>query len=223
MRTIALIQCRNEAKHIEAVVKGSAKYTDVVFVADDSSTDDTAQLAKLAGAIVYQDTERRKGINKVIQKMDRNDILVLLDGDGQHDPDFIPSLLMPILEQNAEIVIGNRMKSDGIPRYRRFGINLLSAANNIGHNCKLTDAVSGYMAIRRYAIPHLTAGKWAVCSELLIKARANGMRIVSVPVIVTYYKDYQDNSSLSPLRLGSILLWTIIKWRFKCEVRHEAD
>jgi len=93
---------------------------------DDGSTDNTAVVAELAGAIVVRH-DKNKGKGTAIQSIlaeakKRNpDILVLLDADAQHDPNEIPALIKPISE-GFDLVIGSReTEKDKTPRYRRIG------------------------------------------------------------------------------------------------------
>lgn len=227
MKTLALIPTLNEEKYISAVVAGARKHVDTVVVSDGGSYDKTCHLAKDKGAKVYSSMSIGlgdnliKGLNKVLKGKDRPHVIVLLDGDGQHNPDEIPELLRPILEGQADIVMGNRMKVQGMPPYRIFGNGILSAFVNYRAKCQLKDSMVGFLAIKSNAIPRLTEKGWGVYIELLIKARSNGHRLASVFITPIYHPDYQDNSTLPPFKLGIRLLWYILKWRFKVEVLHE--
>ncbi len=224
-----VIPCYNEAKHIAAVVSGAKQYADIVLVSDGLSTDNTRGIAINAGARVIlpgvRFTSGRTGSNiqrgiKAAKSYD-DSIIVLLDGDGQHDPEDIPGMLVPLLAHEAEIVIGCRTAGDGMPRYRRFGNKLLTAICNAGAKFQPLDALTGYWAIRASALPEITEQGWGWAIELLVKARGSSQRIIGVPVKAIYHKNYADNSAASPMRLGLALLWYIFKWRFKVEVLHE--
>lgn len=223
MKTIAVIPCHDEEKHIAEVVKKSLQHVDQVLVEDDASTDATSRLARGAGAFVVNIKTNHgagyavvRGLKLAKIALDA-DIIVILDGDGQHNPDEIPKLIVSIAEDSADIVMGQRFEGN-MPPYRRFGNNVLSFVCNIGATFKPPDAMSGYWAISTKAIPELTENKWGWAVELLIKSRNNGSRMMGVPVEAIYHDKYSDNSAVSPLRLGLSLLWMIIKWRFKVEV-----
>src|SRR5512133_2588974 len=110
---IAAIPALNEETAIGSVVLRTKKYVDDVYVIDDGSTDATSIIAKLAGAhVIRHETNLGKGIGirdafLKAREMDA-DILVCLDGDGQHNPDEIPRLLDPIKNDQADMVIGSR-------------------------------------------------------------------------------------------------------------------
>ncbi|MCP4607475.1 MAG: glycosyltransferase family 2 protein, partial [Planctomycetes bacterium] len=90
-KIIAAIPCFNEERFIGSVVAKAKKYVDRVIVIDDGSTDDSAEIAKSAGATVYRHEENRGYGAAIASALERGrskkaDILVILDGDGQHDP-----------------------------------------------------------------------------------------------------------------------------------------
>jgi cellulose synthase/poly-beta-1,6-N-acetylglucosamine synthase-like glycosyltransferase len=98
LRVIAAIPCFNTQSTIAAVVTKTKKYVDQVIVIDDGSTDQTADLAGKAGATIVSHGVN-KGYGAAIKscfqaaKAENADILVIIDGDGQHNPDEIPYLL----------------------------------------------------------------------------------------------------------------------------------
>ena len=222
MKTIAIIPCHNEAKHIATVVKKARRYVDSVWVIDDHSIDDTWLVAGVAGAVVIRNeighgfgSAVRSGIK--LSGFSQPDIIVLLDGDGQHNPDEIPKLIEPIKQGIADIVMGQRVKGK-MPAYRGWGIKFLTLICNVWTKMQIPDAMTGYWAISKDALPELTEDKWGLAVELLVKTRNNGCRMMGIPVEAIYHSKYSDNSTVSPLKLGLYLLWIIIKWRLKIEV-----
>jgi glycosyltransferase involved in cell wall biosynthesis len=111
-KILAAIPCFNEERCIGSVVLKTKSFADSVLVIDDGSTDATAEIATQAGATVYQHGQNRGygvAIHSALQKGRQlgAEVLVILDGDGQHDPKDIPKLVKPILDGEAEVAISD--------------------------------------------------------------------------------------------------------------------
>ena len=115
-KIVAAIPCFNAEHFIADVVSKAKKYVDGVIVIDDGSHDGTAEVARAAGALVVNHGTNR-GYGEAIKscfetaKANAADVLVILDGDGQHKPDEIPLLLAPILKGEADLIIGSSVGS----------------------------------------------------------------------------------------------------------------
>ena len=143
-KVVAGIPAYNAAGYVSDVIRKARKYVDEVIVVDDGSTDSTAQVSSAAGATVIR-SEVNRGVGRATETCFRlakekgTDILVTLDGDGQHNADEIPIVIAPILNKKADLVIGSRFL-DGqcsIPRYRRFGINVITFLLNLASKVKV--------------------------------------------------------------------------------------
>ncbi len=194
LKVIAAIPAYNEEVAIGSVVLGSRNYVDQVVVVDDGSTDRTAELAEAAGAIVVKH-EVNTGYGGAIQDCFKAakdfdaDVLVIIDGDGQHDPRDIPSLVEPITEE-ADMVIGSRFngKENKIPFYRKLGIKTINTFTNVASNGSVTDTQSGFRAYSRNAIENLDVKDdgMGVSSEILLMAKSNGLKIKETPICCRY-------------------------------------
>ena len=106
----------NEEKNIEKIIKDCKKFVDDVIVCDDGSTDNTAALSKKQGAIVLQH-KKNKGYGAAISTLfdycrkENADVMITIDGDGQHDPNQVPLLLDAITKHNVDVAIGSRSVS----------------------------------------------------------------------------------------------------------------
>ena len=150
---IACIPAYNEEKYIGNLVESAKKYVDKVIVCDDGSTDNTAQLAKKAGATIISH-KKNKGYGAAITTLfdyarkENVNIMVTLDGDGQHNPDQIPLLINAITIHNVHVAIGSRFLDSGTeaPGYRKTGIKIITSTSNYGTNLKVSDSQSGFRA-----------------------------------------------------------------------------
>lgn len=203
---VVAIPCLNEAKYIGSVILQTKKYVDKVLVIDDGSTDDTAEVAELAGAIVLSHSKNRgKGtaIKTTFTWARNNDVkaLVLLDGDGQHNPANIPTLLKPLQDGSADMVVGSRfLQHNNIPLYRRLGQIVLNFVTNLGTKTKLTDSQSGFRAFSARAIQMMTFREsgLSIESEMQLVASQQNLRVVEVPITVKYL----DGASRNPVAHG---------------------
>ena len=195
---LAGIPCYNEELAIGSLVLRVAQYVDRVVVVDDGSSDRTAEVARLAGAdVLVHDTNMGKGAALrdlfAYAKKEGADIIVILDGDGQHDPDEIPKLIKPLLLDEADIVNGSRYLDGEVqdtPRYRRFGQVILDRVTRLGlhEEMKVTDTQSGFRAFSIKTLPSFKFGtdRLAIDSEMLLDAADAKLRIKEVGVSVRY-------------------------------------
>lgn len=152
MKSIVIIPALNEEAAISAIVKRSLRYADDVLVIDDGSTDNTLRIAKDAGARVikhYNNLGKGVSLKDAFGEVSGYDIVVTIDGDGQHNPDEIPKLMAPIREGRADLVNGSRYLDgfdDETPAYRRVGQRVLDIATNITSGTHVTDSQSGFRA-----------------------------------------------------------------------------
>jgi glycosyltransferase involved in cell wall biosynthesis len=221
----AVIPCFNEEKTIGNIVEQCLKYVDEVVVSDDQSTDRTVAVAMQNKAIVYQTSGEhgpgkayRMGIEYALRR--GADIIVTLDGDGQHDPKEISKLLKQL--EKYDMVITSRFMDDltHMPFYRRVGIWLITVAYNFGSQTKIKDSQCGLRAAHASLFNnlHLEENGFGYSVEMLVKARAYGYRIVEIPTTVKYHKTFKENSSSNPIKHGLQVLFDTIKWRIRCEI-----
>lgn len=212
------IPCYNEEVAIGSMVLRSLKYADKVLVIDDGSKDKTAEIARLAGAdVITHPSNQGKGAGikdafRYAKKVGA-DILILIDGDGQHNPDEIPKLIEPIIKAEADIVNGSRFltkKHNNVPAYRRLGQEILTIATNVETQRKITDTQNGFRAFSKNTFDTFTFKQngMAIESEMLIEASNASLRIAEVPINVRYDV---DGSTYNPVSHGFDVLNNVLK------------
>ena len=219
---LAAIPAFNEQKTIASVVLTAQRYATKVMVIDDGSEDETAWVAERAGATVIRHATNR-GYGAALRscfdyaRESEFEVLVILDGDGQHRPEMIPHVVAPIKAGTADVSIGSRFltghESKGVPGYRKFGIGVITRLTNLGtrHNRKVTDAQSGFRAYSRAAIAAIDPLEtdMGASSEILWEADRRGLRIVEVPVEVD---SAVHASSQGPIRHGMSVVGSMVRY-----------
>ena len=214
LKIIAAMPAYNEESYIGTMVLKTRKYVDEVIIVDDGSTDETSEIAKLAGATVVQH-DRNKGYGAAIQSILAEarkrtpDVLVLIDADTQHNPSDIPDLIKPILD-GFDLIIGSReLKKSNIPFYRRIGQKVLMYSTRILSGKRLSDTESGFRVFSKKAITSLKLREngMAASAETIAEATKRNLKVTEVPISVIYTR---DGSTLHPVAHGVEVLTRII-------------
>ena len=194
--TVAVIPAFNEELTIGTVVTLTKQHVDMVVVVDDGSEDRTARVASLCGAhVISLEKNQGKaaavlaGFNYVLEQNYR--IVVMLDADGQNNPEQIPVLLQPIIDKRADLVIGSRFLNRGekIPLYRRFGQKVLNRATNVGSSHKVSDTQSGFRALNKIALEtmiKISSDGYGIETDMINIAFDSALDVMEVPISVRY-------------------------------------
>ena len=194
MRVALIVPAFNEARNLPRLaerLRAHAPGCDVCVV-DDGSADETAAVAASLGWTVLR-LPVNLGIGGAVQAgylwalARGHDVAVQIDGDGQHDPAFLPALLAPLEAGEADVVIGSRFLSEGGFRstaVRRAGIRYLSWFLRLRCGARVVDTTSGFRAAGRRAIA-LFARYYPSDypePEAIALAKRAGLRLAEVPV-----------------------------------------
>lgn len=217
---VACIPAFNEEKTIEAVLEQVFRYVEQVIVCDDGSTDDTAEIAEARGALVVRN-QVNMGKGRALQTSFNlaskivPDVIVVMDADGQHNPDDIPRLVKPILDGEADLVIGSRYvkgASMDAPLYRRVGLSVVNTFTQTAYK-NVKDAQSGFRAFTKDALrlfSDMSEDGFGVETEQLSIVKHFGLRIIEVPTTIRY-KGLENTSKKDPLTHGLELVAVALK------------
>lgn len=202
-----LIPCYNEAATIAKVVGDFRAVLPeaTVYVYDNASTDDTADIAAAAGAVVRSEPRRGKG--NVVRSMFRDvdaDYYIMVDGDDTYPAEAAPALIAPIAAGEADTVVGDRISNGSYGaengrRFHGFGNNLVRRLIRILYGYSFEDVMTGYRAFSRAFVktmPVMSEG-FQVETEISVWAVDRRWRVADVPV------DYRDRPEGSESKLST--------------------
>lgn len=201
-----LVPCYNEAKTVGKVVRDFLRELPgcTVYVYDNNSTDGTAELAEEAGAVVRR--EYRQGKGNVIRRMFREidaECYVMVDGDDTYPAECAPALIAPVLERQADMVVGDRLSSTYFTENKRpfhnFGNSLVRGSINMIFHSDIKDVMTGYRAFNYQFVksfPVLSKG-FEIETEMTIHAIDKNMQVENVVI------DYRDRTEGSVSKLNT--------------------
>lgn len=233
-RVLLVIPCYNEEVNIHSLLQQIAliKISGVTIKAlpiNDCSKDNTATEIMKSG-VSFLDLPVNLGIGGAVQsgyryaKLNNYDIAIQVDGDGQHPINELEKLILPIIKNECDVVIGSRFitkegfQSSGL---RRFGINYFKRLNQFLLGIKITDSTSGFRALNKKAIE-------LVCEyypdeypepEAVVLFKLNNLKIMEVPVIMKERQGGQSSISsyksvyyMIKVTLGILFIYFRIKF-----------
>lgn len=220
-----IIPSYNEGKIIASTLQPliSAGYT--IILVDDCSSDDTELVAR--GLPVHyirhfinlgQGASLQTGFNYA-KKLDI-DVVVTFDADGQHDYKDIPAMIAPLVNNEADVVLGTRFKRRedvmAVPSIRRRILKVAIMVNRFFAGIKLSDAHNGFRAVNRHALNNirLYENRMAHATEFLYNIKKHKLRYVEVPVHIVY-TDYSQVKGQSSANSVNILIDLVLNKLFK--------
>lgn len=218
MSILACIPAYNEELVIADLIKKTSLHVDQIVVCDDGSKDKTEKEAKNSGAKVIRHKKNMgkgaalKTLFDYAKKSDF-DIIVTIDGDGQFLPEEIEKLTKPIIEENHDIVIGNRFsENEQMPDYRKFGNKVFDKLTSMAAELPFKDTQSGFRAYSKNAIEKISfsTNGFGADSEILINASKKNLKISEVYVTVLY-DPVAKTSTKNPVSHGSEVLGHLIE------------
>ena len=216
MRVSVAIPCYNEAPTIAKVVTDfRAQLPEAeILVCDNDSSDGSAERARAAGARVVREKRRGKGyvMQTLLEAVD-SDLCVIVDGDDTYFAEDVHALLAPVVEDRADLVVGDRLtnaSSEALNEMHRFGNRAILAIINLVFRTGFKDVLSGYRVMNKNflrSVPLITGG-FETETELTLQALEKGMVIRELPI---RYRARPEGSysKLSPFADGYRILITM--------------
>ncbi|MHA1264593.1 MAG: glycosyltransferase family 2 protein [Candidatus Helarchaeota archaeon] len=205
---------------IQTVLEHLTKSFEIIVI-DDGSKDHTLNVCLQKGVkIIHNHKNFGKGYAlRNGFRLAKGSILVTIDGDGEHLPEEIPSLLAPLLQKKAEIVLGSRFLRNKqgwvTTAVNTFGNKLFNFIIRCMTNKKFTDTQCGFRAFNRTCLDKLDLNSrgYEIETEILIQIAQKNIPYYEVPINspITYYR----NSHLNRILDGLSILWTIFKTRLR--------
>lgn len=194
---LIIIPAYNEEENIRQVLAEIAQHNPGldVLVVNDHSRDRTSAIAREMGAQVI-DLPCNLGYGGAVQAGFRYarefqyDFCIQLDGDGQHDPSYIPRLVQEITRTEADVVLGSRFLGKAnyrIPAIRRLGMRFFGAVVRLSTGKRVTDPTTGYQALNARAIRFLANDNYPTDypdADTLIVLNYAGFKVKEVPVVM---------------------------------------
>jgi glycosyltransferase involved in cell wall biosynthesis len=225
-KLLVLIPAYNEEEKIEKVIKNIPEKLDHVsevhiLVIDDGSTDNTVKIAKDSGATVIKNYFNM-GVGSVFSKglqyaLDNNfDSMVSIDGDGQFDPQDIPKLIKPIIENNADFVTASRFIDKNyyprMPLSKFWGNKLMSIFISKLVGNKFYDVSCGFRAYSQNTLLSLNLqGRFTYTQETFIDLSFKRLKIVEIPIKVKYFPARTSKISSNLFKYGINTLKIILE------------
>ena len=214
-----LIPCYNESQTVAKVVSDFKRFLPEaqIYVYDNNSTDGTDSLAREAGALVHYEYQQGKGnvIRRMFSEIDA-ECYIMVDGDDTYPPESAPEMAALVLEQQADMVVGDRLSSTYFTENKRpfhnFGNSLVRWCINTLFHCDIKDIMTGYRAFSYRFVKSfpVLSRNFEIETEMSIHAVDKNMHVKNVVI------DYRDRPEGSKSKLntysdGIKVLMTILR------------
>ena len=226
------IPAYNEEDHIEDTIKTLPDFVDKIYVVDDGSKDKTAEIVMTLTdqRIHLLQHEVNKGMGAALVTgykaalKDEVDVIVKMDGDNQMDPEQLPNLIEPIIEEKADYTKANRLLSPeyrrGMSKWRFFGNAILTFLTKIGSGYwQVMDPQNGYTAVSRRVLERIDIDSiypyYGYCDDILVKLNVYGYRVMDIVMPAKYGNEHSKIKYSKYIIKVSLMLLKDFFWRLK--------
>jgi glycosyltransferase involved in cell wall biosynthesis len=186
-----------------------------IIVVDDCSEDRSLEISKSQSVKVYS-LKKHMGKGYALRvgfAKAKGEIIATIDSDGSHRPEELPLLLTPILQDQADFVIGSRFlheKPASARKLNAIGVRLFNVLIKIFTRAEVSDSQSGYRAMKTEILKNLRlrSSEYEIESEMLVKTAQRGFRVKEVPI--SFEQRTYGTSRLDPMVDGFKILLSIV-------------
>lgn len=230
IKTVVVLPAYNAAKTLERTLDAIPKdWVDDIILVDDASFDNTAKLARSLDikTFVHSQNKGYGGNQKTCYRealLIGADIVVMVHPDFQYDPAFIPQMITPIVQNEADVVIGSRMlipggaRSGGMPVWKYIANIVLTKIGNFVLGLSLSEYHSGFRAYSRKVLEiipfELNSNNFIFDTQSIVQLRTARFRIKEVPITTRYFPEASMIGFFKSTQYGFSFLWTLIKFFF---------
>ena len=230
-KVVIVMPAYNAAKTLEKtyaeIPKGS--YDEIILV-DDASKDTTVELAKKLNLIVVEH-QKNKGYGANQKSCYKNaleigaDVIVMLHPDYQYDPRIVPNIALPIIEDQADIVLASRMIRDpliggpikgGMPIYKFIANRFLTFIENFALGTYFSEFHTGYRAFSRKVLESIpfteNSDDFIFDNEIIVQGIIKKFRFKEIPVTTRYFRDASSVNFIRSIKYGTQVIWTSVKY-----------
>jgi glycosyltransferase involved in cell wall biosynthesis len=238
-KIVIVLPAYNAAKTLERTINEiPEEYRKHIILVDDASKDNTVEVAKQAGLIVFQHLKNtgyggnQKTCYREALKIDA-DIVVMLHPDHQYDAVVIPDLVWPIVKGKADAVFGSRMLGGyplegGMPFWKYFANVALTAMANIIFRRYLTEIHSGFRAYSRNYLETVrleeNSNDFVFDTEIIAQGMMCGLTFQEVPIVTRYFPDSSSINLTRSIIYGIGILGVLLKYQLhKSQIHHYSQ
>ena len=200
---------------------------DSVILVDDGSSDETVRIARELGLEVFVH-HRNYGYGANQKTCYREslkagaDIVAMVHPDYQYDPTLLPNVIQPIVDGQADVVLGSRLMGaspmkQGMPWWKYISNRFLTKLENLAFRLNLSEYHTGYRAFSRAALEsvnfEMNSDAFIFDQEIMAQAVSAGLRISETPVPTRYFAEASSASFLQSSRYGLSILWLLLRFK----------
>ncbi len=227
-----IIPAYNEESTLEQVVEKLLKVPQLleIIIVDDASTDRTAEVAQRIAAtqqhvrmVSHQRNQGKTAALKTGFEMTRGDVVIIQDADLEYDPEDIPLVIQPIINNHADVVYGSRFLVRRATRvlyfYHYLANKFLTFCSNLLTNLNMTDIETGYKAFRGEIIRNMVISSSGFGFEVEVTAKVAKLGCAIYEVPISYYGRTYDEGKKIGFSDGLQALWLVFRYNLFCSLR----